>query len=86
VNRYPVAASLVIEFRKIIDHRGTVISDPVATLAPLQLGRAYVASGETTKAKRAYQDFLILWKNADSDIPILQRGRLAWASARRPKD
>ena len=27
--------------------------------------------GDTAKAKAAYQDFLTLWKNADSDIPNL---------------
>jgi eukaryotic-like serine/threonine-protein kinase len=26
--------------------------------------------GDTVKAKVAYQDFLTLWKDADSDIPI----------------
>ena len=27
--------------------------------------------GEIGKAKRAYQDFVTLWKDADPDIPVL---------------
>jgi hypothetical protein len=44
---------------------------PICALAHLQLGRAYALSGDMTKAKTAYQDFLTLWKDADPDIPIL---------------
>jgi hypothetical protein len=28
-----------------------------------------------TQARKAYQDFLALWKDADPDIPILQQAR-----------
>jgi hypothetical protein len=27
-------------------------------------------AGDRAKAKAAYKDFLALWKNADSDVPI----------------
>ena len=30
--------------------------------------------GEAAKAKAAYQDFLTLWKDADSDLPPLKQG------------
>src|SRR5438270_954276 len=46
------------------------IYDPIGALAHLQLGRAFVLSGDKIKAKAAYQDFLTLWKDADPDIPI----------------
>lgn len=59
------------EFQKILDHRGIVISDIIGALAHLQLGRAYAMAGEKAKAESAYQDFLNLWKDADSDSPIL---------------
>ncbi|MGB2664863.1 MAG: hypothetical protein WAK48_12725 [Candidatus Acidiferrum sp.] len=68
------------EFQKILDHRGTVVSDPIGALAHLQLGRAYTLSGEKTKAKSAYQDFLTLWKDADPDIPILKQAQAEQAN------
>jgi len=67
------------EFQKIIDHRGIVLNFPLGALAHLQLGRAYVLSGETVKAKAAYQDFLALWKDADADIPILKEAKAEYA-------
>ncbi|MDQ2712263.1 MAG: winged helix-turn-helix domain-containing protein [Acidobacteriota bacterium] len=65
----------VAEFEKILDHRGIVISDPVAALARLQLGRAFSLAGDSVKAKIAYEDFLTLWKDADPDIPILKQAK-----------
>ncbi len=56
-----------------------VVSDPIGALAHLQLGRAFVLSGDKTKAKTAYQDFLTLWKEADPDIPILKQAQAEYA-------
>ena len=67
------------EFQKILDHRGVVGADPVGALAHLQLGRAFALSGDKTKAKTAYQDFLTLWKDADPDILILKQARAEYA-------
>ena len=67
------------EFRKIIDHRGIVISDPIGALAHLELGRAYALSGDKTRARSAYQDFLSLWKDADPDIPIFKQAKAEYA-------
>jgi serine/threonine protein kinase/tetratricopeptide (TPR) repeat protein len=72
-------ADAAAEFQKILDHRGIVGADPIGALAHLQLGRAFVLSGDTTKAKAAYQDFLTLWKDADSDIPILRQAQTEYA-------
>jgi len=47
------------------------MADPVGSLAHLQLARAFVQAGDTAKAKAAYQDFLALWKRADTDLPVL---------------
>jgi tetratricopeptide (TPR) repeat protein len=69
---YPEA---IAEFQKILDHRGIVGADPIGALAHLQLGRVFAFSGDKTKAKAAYQDFLALWKNADLDIPIRQQAK-----------
>jgi len=67
------------EFRKILDHPGIMVGDPIGVLAHLQLGRAYAMQGDTTKAKTAYQAFLTLWKDADPDIPVLKQGKAEYA-------
>jgi tetratricopeptide (TPR) repeat protein len=72
-------AEAAAEFQKILDHRGIVVSDPIGALARLQLGRAFVLSGDKTRAKTAYQDFLTLWKDADPDIPILKQAKAEYA-------
>ena len=69
----------VVEFQKILDHRGLVLNRPIGALARLQLGRAYAMEGDTIKAKAAYQDFLTLWKDADPDIPILKQAKAEYA-------
>jgi hypothetical protein len=60
------------EFQKILDHRGIVQTEPIGALAQLQIGRALAMEGEAGKARAATQEFLTLWKNADSDVPILK--------------
>ena len=67
------------EFQSILDHSAIVVSDPIAALAHLQLGRAFALSGDWAKAKTAYQDFLTLWKDADADIPILAQAKAEYA-------
>jgi eukaryotic-like serine/threonine-protein kinase len=67
------------EFQKILDHRGMVWNCATGALARLQLARAYTISGDTAKAKGAYQDFLALWKDADPDIPVLKEAKAEYA-------
>jgi tetratricopeptide (TPR) repeat protein len=69
------AAEAAAEFQKVLGHPTIVFSDPVAPLARLQLGRAFVLAREKPKAKSAYENFLGLWKDADSDIPILKQAK-----------
>jgi hypothetical protein len=63
------------EFQKIVDHRGIVISDPIGALAHLQFKQSVSDGGDQAKAKAVYVAFLNLWKDADSDIPVLQQAR-----------
>jgi serine/threonine protein kinase/tetratricopeptide (TPR) repeat protein len=72
-------AEAIAELQKILDHRGIVGVDPIGALAHLQLGRVFAFSGDKTKAKAAYQDFLALWKNADPDIPLLRQAKAEFA-------
>ena len=68
------------EYQKILEHRGIVLNCLNGALAHLQLARAYAMQGDTAKAKAAYQDFLTLWKDADSDIPILIAAKAEYAN------
>jgi hypothetical protein len=67
------------EFQKLLDHRGIVVNFVTGALARLGLARAYAMSGDTAKARSAYQDFLTLWKGADPDIPILKEAQAEYA-------
>jgi hypothetical protein len=67
------------EFQKILDHPGVVVNEPIGALAHLGLARAYVLQGEKVKAREAYRDFLLLWKDADPDIPILIAAKSEYA-------
>ena len=44
-------------------------------LARLQLARALALSGDTAKAKSAFSDLLVLWKDADAGIPVVEQAR-----------
>ena len=72
-------AEATAEFQKFLDHRGIVVNSPLGALARLQLGRAYVLAGDKTKARHAYLDFLELWKDADTDIPVLKQAKVEYA-------
>ena len=64
------------EFQKIASLRW---SYPLGALARLQLGRAYAMQGDTAKARAAYKDFLGLWNDADTDVPILNQAKAEYA-------
>jgi eukaryotic-like serine/threonine-protein kinase len=63
------------EFQKILDNRGQAPLSALYPLAHLGLARAAALTGDLSKSRKAYQDFLALWKDADSDIPVLQEAK-----------
>jgi hypothetical protein len=67
------------EFQKVEDHRGIVTNFVTGSLAHLQIGRAFAMTGDTAKARAAYQDFFTLWKDADPDIPVLKEAKAEYA-------
>ena len=73
----PVEAAA--EFQRIVDHRSIVLVDPIDAFARLQLARALALSGDTVKAKAAYQDLLSLWNAADPDVSLLKQARAEYA-------
>ncbi|MGA7559876.1 MAG: protein kinase [Terriglobales bacterium] len=77
------------EFQKILDHRGIVGNCWTGALAHLGVARANALQSRTaqaagadaarTRALAAYKDFLALWKDADTDIPILKEAKAEYA-------
>ena len=70
------------EFQKILDHKGVLAPkdlNPVGlTLYPLAwLGRARAGTlnGDVDDSRRAYEELLASWKDADSEIPVLRAAR-----------
>jgi hypothetical protein len=68
-----------VEFQKFIDYPGVVENFPWGALARLGRARAYAMQGDTSAASRAYQDFFAIWKDADSDLPILKQAKSEYA-------
>ncbi|PYQ43263.1 MAG: hypothetical protein DMF77_10485 [Acidobacteria bacterium] len=75
-------AEAASDFQKIIDRPGAGPPNaiPIANaLARLGLARAAAETGDIAKSRRAYQDFLALWKDADPDVPILLQAKAEYA-------
>ncbi len=81
-------AEAAVEFQAVIDkkypayapgRRYPRVYDPVRAVARLWLARALVVQGNKEKARAAYQAFLMLWKDADPDIPILREAKAEYA-------
>jgi len=68
------------ESQRILDHRRIVGADPIGVLAHLQLGRALVKAKQRVKARTAYRDFLTLWKDADTNVPIFNRAKAEYVA------
>ena len=64
---------------KIVSLHNFAATDLLLSLAHLGVGRAYALSGDTAKARIEYQNFLALWKDADSDIPLLKQAKSEYA-------
>jgi len=67
------------EFQKFLDHNGIVLNSPLGALARLGLARAYSLQGDKMRTLKAYQDFLTIWKDADSELPVLIAAKAEYA-------
>jgi ATP/maltotriose-dependent transcriptional regulator MalT len=67
------------EFQKVFALKSLDPANPFISLAHLGLARAYAMQGDKAKARVAYQDFLALWKDADSDVPLLKEAQGEYA-------
>ena len=73
-------ADAVQEFRRIMSLRMRFPADPACTLAQLGLARALALAGDKSSSRAAYEEFLTLWKDADSDLPVLQQAKTEYAN------
>jgi len=80
-------AEAAAEFRKIVNHKGASWGATWVhpnwglfySVSYLGMARGLSLSGDTEKAKRAFHDFFELWKDADSDVPILRQAKAEYA-------
>jgi hypothetical protein len=70
------------QFQKVIDHPEQVGNCLVGALSRLQLARAQAMMGDKDAARKSYQGFLTLWKDADPDIPIYKDAKAEYAKLR----
>jgi DNA-binding winged helix-turn-helix (wHTH) protein/Flp pilus assembly protein TadD len=67
------------EFKKLLDHPGIVQNDILGALSLLQLARAEQMAGDKDAAGKEYSSFIMLWKDADPDIPALVQAKAEYA-------
>jgi tetratricopeptide (TPR) repeat protein len=78
------------EFEKILDHKGASWASTwrfpnwglYYSISYVELARASVLAGDTAKARKAFQDFFELWKDADQNLPILIEAKKNYAALR----
>ena len=63
------------EFQKLLEHHGAVGNSVLGALARVGLARALALAGDTNAAKVQYESFFELWRDADSEIPVLRQAR-----------
>jgi len=68
-------AEAMAEFQKAVDTQGFQRLLPVIPLSQVGLARAAALAGDRAKARKVYQDFFALWKDADPDVPLLVQAK-----------
>jgi serine/threonine protein kinase/tetratricopeptide (TPR) repeat protein len=77
------------EFQQIVGNRALTFFSGIHPISQVQLARAWAAAahdGDTAakenalgSARKAYQDFLALWKDADPNNPLLQQAKAEYS-------
>jgi len=74
------------QFQRAAEQYRNILDNPPfnagLNLAHLGLARSYAKAGDPTKARAEYQAFLAAWKDADSDLPVLQAAKAELAGLR----
>jgi hypothetical protein len=66
-------------FQQMLDRKGPNWG-PEYPAAFVGLVRASTLLRDTAKAKKAYEEFFALWKDADANVPLLLRARKEYAA------
>jgi eukaryotic-like serine/threonine-protein kinase len=80
-------AEATAEFQKIVDHKGASWAatwvhpnwGQYYSLSYLGMARGFALTSDAAKARKAFQNFFELWKDADTDIPILKQAKVEYA-------
>jgi eukaryotic-like serine/threonine-protein kinase len=83
------STAAAVEYQKILDHSGIVWNCWTGPMAQLGVARANALQSRTAqgpdadaarvRAIAAYKKFLVLWKDADPDIPVLKEAKAEFA-------
>ena len=86
LNRFHDAAT---EFQQVVEHRAVTFFFAIHPVSQLQLARAWSAAAHEgdaaarenalVSARKAYQDFLAMWKDADANNPLLQQAKAEYS-------
>ena len=71
------------EFQKLIDNPGLCVGHVIGPLARLQLGRAQRMMGDNASARKSYEEFLGIWKDADPDLPVYRQAKAEYAQLKK---
>jgi tetratricopeptide (TPR) repeat protein len=77
-------AEAAAEFQKILSSQGQTdfLVSTLYPLARLGLARAAAVKGDKAEARKLYEEFFALWKDADRDLPILIEAKNEYAKTK----
>ncbi len=75
-------AAAAAEFQHILEHRGEAPLSVLFPLANLGLARSAEQDRDLSQARKASEDLLALWKDADLDLPAVQIAKGEFAKLR----
>jgi eukaryotic-like serine/threonine-protein kinase len=73
------------EFQKLIDNPGLCGEFITGPLARLQLARAHRLMRDNVSARKFYEEFLNIWKDADPDLPVYRQAKAEYAQLQKQK-
>jgi tetratricopeptide (TPR) repeat protein len=66
------------QYQKLLDSRSLSPFDVALPLAHLGVADARARAGDVKGAREAYEAFFEMWKDADPDVPLLRKARVAY--------